>query len=826
MQPCDDLRVIDLSSGPVGGVATMVLADFGADVLKIERPGGDPLRRLANAPVWLRGKRSIELDLATDEGHAALRKLSAGADVVVASFRPGSAERLGADYGTLAADNPGLVYCSITAWGPRGPYAGYPGYEGLVAAKSGRMQQFAGSPQREGPVYAAVQVGAHGASQAAVTGILAALLTRQRLGRGQLVETSLLQGMFSYDYRELLWRQLEARFPERFADNAYRRPSAAPTLQYQPVRCADGRWIQLANLLEHHFIEYIGAVGLVDLLADERFLGMPGQLEDDAREELRERMLARMQERSADEWMARFLEHGSVAAEPFDSAVAALDHPDMLANGEVATIEDPRHGAVRQPGPLARLAETPGRVDRPAPALGEHSAELLAEPPRAAWAAPAEAGERPRHPLQGLTVLDFSTIIAGPYGCALLADLGARVIKVEPPGGDPARGLGTGDGAYVLSAKMSAGKESICLDLKPAEGRELARRLAERADVIVQNWRPGVAERLGLGYAQLRERNPRLIYVHSMGYGPDGPSASRPSAHPLPGAVVGGALRQAGAGMPPAQPSTLEELKEAARQLYRANETNPDPNTSLVIASAALLALYARQRTGRGQEVVLTMLGASAYAGVDDFFDYEGRPPRREVDAELYGLSPLYRLYRARGGWVFLAAPREEEWERLASALSEGLAADPRSATADARAENEEALAEWLGAIFARREASEWERDLTAAGVGCVEADRDNLGGFLLEDRHVEANGWAPEATHRLWGRYRRYGPTVTFSETEGRFGPGALAGEHADALLAELGCDESEIARLREAGVVAASEADSVAPWVGEAAAGSAPLS
>ncbi len=511
MQPCDDLRVIDLSSGAVGGVASMVLADFGADVVKVERPGGDPWRGLPNAPVWLRGKRSIELDLASHEGQAALQRLTMGADVVVASFRPGSAERLGADYQTLAAHNPGLVYCSVTAWGPRGPYAGYPGYEGLVAAKSGRMQQFAGSPQREGPAYSAVLVGSHGASQAAVTGILAALLTRERLGRGQLVETSLLQGLFSYDYRELLWRQLEQRFPERFADDAYRQPAAAPTLQYQPVRCADGRWIQLANLLEHHFIEYISAVGLGDLFADERFHGMPGQLQDDAREELRERMLARMQERSSDEWMALFLEHGNVAAEPFDSAVAALAHPDMIANGEVVTIEDPGLGPVRQPGLLARLSDTPGRVGRPAPAPGEHSAELLAEAPRAAWTPPAEAGERPRHPLEGVTVLDFSTIIAGPFGCALLADLGARVIKIEPPGGDPSRGLGRGDGAYLLSAKMNAGKESICLDLKSAEGRELARRLAERADVIVQNWRPGVAERLGVGYEQLRERNPRLI---------------------------------------------------------------------------------------------------------------------------------------------------------------------------------------------------------------------------------------------------------------------------------------------------------------------------
>ena len=121
MQLAEDLRVIDLSSGPAGGIATMILGDFGADVIKVERPGGDPLRRLPASPMWLRGKRSIELDLATEVGRERLHALAAGADVIVASYRPGQAEKLGADYETLSIDNPGLVYCSITAFGPRGP---------------------------------------------------------------------------------------------------------------------------------------------------------------------------------------------------------------------------------------------------------------------------------------------------------------------------------------------------------------------------------------------------------------------------------------------------------------------------------------------------------------------------------------------------------------------------------------------------------------------------------------------------------------------------------------------------------------------------------
>ena len=162
----------------------MMLADYGADVIKIERPGGDPFRRLTAAPVWLRGKRSLTLDLREERDRERLGALARGADVVVASFRPGRAEPMGAGYATLAEGNPGLVYCSVTGFGPREPYAGYPGYEGVVAAKSGRMQHFGGVPTREGPAFAAVQTATHATAQSALTGILAALLARDRSGRG------------------------------------------------------------------------------------------------------------------------------------------------------------------------------------------------------------------------------------------------------------------------------------------------------------------------------------------------------------------------------------------------------------------------------------------------------------------------------------------------------------------------------------------------------------------------------------------------------------------------------------------------------------------
>jgi crotonobetainyl-CoA:carnitine CoA-transferase CaiB-like acyl-CoA transferase len=324
------VRVLDLSTGPVGGLATTVLADFGADVVKLEPPGGDRFRSLAAAPLWLRGKRSVELDLTRDAGRDRLARLAEGADVLVVSGPPDRAVRLGADAARLAERNPALVHCSITGWGARGPYAAWPGYEPLVAARSGRMASFTGQRAREGPAYAAVAVASHATAQGAVQGILAALIARERTGLGQRVETSLLQGLLPYDLAGLLLVQLiEAGAP---APDPAAMGGGMPTLNYHPVATADGRWIQLGNLLEHLFFAFLDAIDLLpELLADERFQASPASWPPDVVEEARDRILLRMQERSADEWMQLFRADGNVAAEPYLTTQQALDHPELVA---------------------------------------------------------------------------------------------------------------------------------------------------------------------------------------------------------------------------------------------------------------------------------------------------------------------------------------------------------------------------------------------------------------------------------------------------------------------------------------------------------------
>ena len=266
-------------------------------------------------------------------------------------------------------------------------------------------------------------------------------------------------------------------------------------------------------------------------------------------------------------------------------------------------------------------------------------------------------------------MVEFATVIAVPLGASLLADLGARVIKVESLEGDPHRGMGVGLGAYVGASKTTASKNSICIDLKAPEGQRIAQQIIERSDIVIHNFRPGVPERLGIGYEQARALRPDIIYIPTTGYGPDGPSAHRPAAHPIPGAACGGALFQAGRDGAPHDVASVEELREGSGWLYGANETSPDPNTSVALASAAMLGLHARRRTGEGQQIFLSMLGANAYANYDDFLSYEGKPDRPTVDADVLGFSALYRLYPARSGWVMLAVTSDAQWQALCAGL-------------------------------------------------------------------------------------------------------------------------------------------------------------
>jgi crotonobetainyl-CoA:carnitine CoA-transferase CaiB-like acyl-CoA transferase len=321
---------------------------------------------------------------------------------------------------------------------------------------------------------------------------------------------------------------------------------------------------------------------------------------------------------------------------------------------------------------------------------------------------------------------------------------------------------------------MVHGKESIALDLKTEAGVEILHQLARRADCLLHSFRPGVPERLRMDYATLSEINPRLVYLYAGSYGSKGPQSHRAAFHSTPHALAGGGFLQAGAGNPPA------------------DDSYPDPGSGLGAATALLLGLLARERTGRGQSLETTMLCTTGYIHSGDLVLYEGRPPRRLPDKGQHGPEALYRLYPCESGWIFLAARREAEWRRLAHALDRpGWLDDPRFATRADRLRHDAELAEQLGASFRDRPADDWVRALRAADLPVARADPHSIDDFLLQ------NELLIPAEHPVFGKYWRPHLTVDFPSLPGRLAPPTGIGEYTRPLLAEMGYSQSEIDSL-----------------------------
>ena len=786
----DGLRVLDFSSGLSGAVATMVLCDQGADVVKVEPPGGDPQRDLPAFAQWHRGKRSIVLDLKDPEGRHRAQQLAAGADVLVESWRPGVGERLGVGYDALSVLNPGLVYCSVTGFGPRGPLAGVKGYDAVVGAKAGVMTY------GDRPRFAALPGASFAAAQGALQGILAALYLRGQGGPGQKVEASLVQGLTGYD----LYNWLAPQLPPELADRR------RPTSTFAPISgiigfTKDGRWLQFANFRPHLVAAFLDATGLTEAYGASMERGDPP-------EAVNALVLRRLHEKTLDEWMEIFLRSDDIGVEPFRTPMEALEHPQMLHNGHVIDVVDPRWGKTRQVGPIVEPSDAPATVRHGAPALNEHADWTWSGP--GSSLPPAAVDHRGAGgPLAGVTVVELAWFYAAPFGTALLADLGARVIKIEGADGDPHRFQNPL--REFSGVKALGGKESVVVDYRTPEGREILHRIVASADLVMRNYRQQHSRQTGDDYDSLKPVNPDQVYLYAAAYGADGPYTTRPAFAPTMGVAAGHRAYQLGweRALHRNEVIDFEEgmrRLEAIRLMSGGPTNNADAAAALTVGTAMLLGLVARQRTGQGQYLQTTMLCANAYVVSDEFFDYEGKSLSSHHDEN--GTGPLYRLYPARDGWVFLAAPRPGEWDDLCTACRAvagvDLSADERFATPEGRAVQAEALATVLGDVFATRSAAEWESLLAPYDVACVEVSQVPLSEFTISSPVMTENGFVEPVHHALFGDHLRHGPIVTLSATPGVVGPGCLIGEHTRAVLGELGYSDDELADLRARGIVA----------------------
>jgi crotonobetainyl-CoA:carnitine CoA-transferase CaiB-like acyl-CoA transferase len=375
-------------------------------------------------------------------------------------------------------------------------------------------------------------------------------------------------------------------------------------------------------------------------------------------------------------------------------------------------------------------------------------------------------------PLDGVRVVDLTSYIAGSYSAMMLADLGAAVLKVESLEGDSFREL---PGFFG----WNRGKRSIALNLKTPEGRQIVERLAREGDVLMENWRPGVADRLGVGHAHLLELNPKLIYCSVTAFGSTGPYVDRPGFDPLLQAM-GGLMTLQGFGGAP------QYLRTAPTDYY----------TAAIAAQAVLAALFVRQRTGRGQRIETSLLRGVLALQSGIAIDYPGKPT-------LMRENPTYRLYQGSDGqWFFVACGNQSFWVKLCTALGmQDFADDPRFASWLLRIQNSEALLPIIEKRFGEKPRAEWleilaAHDIPAAPVKTIQE--------FMNDPAVQHHDMVHEYDHPDVGRLRLMGQPLAFAGTPTRDpGPPPTLGQHTDEVLGELGYDATAVHDLRARKVV-----------------------
>lgn len=376
MQPLEGVKVLDLGRALAGPVCSMMLADLGADVIKIEPPGlGDDSREWPPLQggessyfvSFNRNKRSLVLDLSRSEGRDVLKDMASSADVILENYRHGVMDRWGLSYEVLASLNPRLVYCAITGFGRTGPFAAKPATDIYMQAFSGLMS-VTGEPGRS-PVRIGVSICDLTAGLFAALGIMAALQARAASGRGQLVDTSLLEGQMAFLSYLFTAYDITGKVPGPLGSG---HPSIVP---YQAFQAADG-WVSLATFNDRLFGRALEAMELTHLKDDERF--STNVLRVEHRETLTTILQARFREKTIDEWV-ELMEAHDVPLAPVNSIDKVMSHPQVVHREMIQTFEHPTAGEFSIFGFPLKFSDTPCTLRRPPPTLGQHSREILAD---------------------------------------------------------------------------------------------------------------------------------------------------------------------------------------------------------------------------------------------------------------------------------------------------------------------------------------------------------------------------------------------------------------------------------------------------------------
>ena len=778
-------------------MATMLLSDNGADVVKVEPPGGDPTRKTeTGARVWARGKRSIELDIHDAAQREQLLALIDRADVLVENFDLGVTETLGLDWETLRVRNPRLVMCSITPYGRHVDFKNRPGIDALVAARTGLHWEQRGwigtsigricglpveledldippgcfdGPDREGPLYPQSRWPSLGASFLALTGINAALRARLHTGRGQWVETSLLQGVLVSTAGG--WQR-----PEHPEADGYMCWIFDPRGSKGHFQCADGKWIQ--NWVPNPSFA-LGVSQGDTISVDDRInkpTDDPTRIGPDYSElvvlaHYHAQMKAAYAKYPSKEWLEAAAQVG-IPMQPTRRPEDALNDQALIDEGMVVTLDDPEVGPIRQVGLVYGMSKTPGMVQGPAPTIGQHTDEILAELLNPIPATPTASSGGLKAPLDGVLVLDLGLAIAGPFSNQLLSDLGATVIKINTV-------YDTFWHSTHIAYTANRGKQSISINLKDPRGLAVLHELVKRADIVQHNMRYEAAIRLGVDYESLVTIKPDLIYCHSSGF--DKSRAHLPG-NDQTGACLAGVEYEDGG------------MAKGGKPIWSLTSFG-DTGNGFLAANAMIQAIYHRELTGEGQFLSTSILAAcllnSSYAWVDaETGEGVDRP---KVDALMFGTGPRTRLYETADRWICLAVQNDEQWSAVERSL--GIAGLTTM-------ENDRAI-ETLTTSLRALTASEAFRLLDEAGVPC-EIEDDQFAMRLFDDPQFRDAGLVTTVEQAQVGRFDQFGHMWTFSETPTRIaGPPLIVGHDTVDIMSEIGFAQGDIDSLLADGVV-----------------------
>lgn len=879
--PLSDVTVLDLTRAIAGPYATKLLADFGADVIKIEPPEGDPARRLGPFPQGLAhpersgtffylntNKRSVVLDLHEERGRNEVVRLLDTVDVVVESFPPGHMERLGLGWDVIHQRRPSLPLVSISNFGQTGPYRDFKGTELTLYAYGGELYTMGISEREPVKMYGTAALIESGA--AASTAILAALMVGKEQGIGQHVDFSIAEShILGVDRRHATL--IATEFSGR---KSLREESGGSPFMAGVYPCADG------------YVEFSGASGRIDRLAE--MLGDPEWFRDakwrqpglaympDLVEEYNGHFYAWLMDRTKREvWTEA--RRAKVLCGPLFSVADLFEDSHFRDRGFWTSVNHPELGAVELPGRPLIMSESAWEIRRPAPLLGQHTDEVLAElehrqfagaspslltagsqraldqasiaaapnsdgssaaplahgapPPRTA--APLQGPEDEpevssgRLPLEGVRVLDFCVVWAGPFASMLLADLGAEVIKVENPhvwqpmtrgamarppkallaaagawgGGYPNGEPGQRPWNYCPTfVQLYRNKKSVTMDLRRPEGMEMFKRLVAKSDVLIENNATETLPKLGITYEWLRQQREDIIMLRAPAYGSSGPYEQTRALGVHLESVMGHTLLR---GYRDLEPTSTTAIYSG------------DYLTGAQGALAVMMALWHRKKTGLGQLIEIGQAENAAALLAQAFMDYSlnRNVQTRLGNRSLYGFAPC-GVYPCRsagtaqdGGdrWIAITVIDDTEWQSLRQIMGDPQWAQAsRFASAGGRAAEQDLLDAKL---------ADWTRDfddydlfhrLQAAGIAAapvLEASR------VFDDPQVLARRlFQPQVMDGQVGPYRFDTPFYRFPVTPATvYQPPVALGEHNEYVYKQiLNVSESEYEQLRLQGHIA----------------------